>query len=50
MVGGLAVKASLEEQLSAAGIEVTHDQPLEGYDRCYIDDPFGNRIELMEPA
>lgn len=24
-------------------------QPLEGYDRRYVDDPFGNRIELMEP-
>ena len=24
------------------------DQPLEGYERRYVDDPFGNRIELME--
>jgi hypothetical protein len=22
--------------------------PLEGYDRIFVDDPFGNRIELME--
>ena len=22
---------------------------LDGYDRVYVDDPFGNRIELMEP-
>ena len=31
------------------GYRVVEDQPLEGYDRCYVDDPFGNRIELMEP-
>ena len=34
--------------LSAGGTHVYRDQPLEGYKRCYIDDPFGNRIELME--
>jgi hypothetical protein len=28
---------------------VSRDQPLEGYERLYVDDPFGNRIELMEP-
>lgn len=33
-----------------AGIEVRDDEPLAGYDRVYVDDPFGNRIELMEPA
>jgi aminoglycoside 6'-N-acetyltransferase len=26
------------------------DEPLEGYHRIYVDDPFGNRIELLEPA
>jgi len=30
------------------GYRVTEDQPLGGYDRHYVDDPFGNRIELME--
>jgi hypothetical protein len=25
------------------------DQPLDGYDRIYVYDPFGNRIELMQP-
>jgi hypothetical protein len=35
--------------MSASGAVVKQDQPLEGYDRVYIDDPFGNRIELMEP-
>jgi hypothetical protein len=28
---------------------VTTDEPLEGYLRVYVDDPFGNRLELMEP-
>jgi catechol 2,3-dioxygenase-like lactoylglutathione lyase family enzyme len=32
-----------------AGFAVRDDEPLEGYDRVYVDDPFGNRIELMEP-
>jgi hypothetical protein len=35
--------------LERAGYRVLADQPLEGYDRMYGDDPFGNRIELMEP-
>jgi catechol 2,3-dioxygenase-like lactoylglutathione lyase family enzyme len=34
--------------LAAAGIAVNEDEPLEGYTRVYVDDPFGNRIELME--
>ena len=32
-----------------AGHRVVDDEPLAGYDRVYVDDPFGNRIELMEP-
>jgi hypothetical protein len=34
--------------LAVAGIEVRNDESLEGYPRVYVDDPFGNRIELME--
>jgi hypothetical protein len=34
--------------LENAGCRIAHDQPLEGYDRIFVDDPFGNRIELME--
>ena len=34
--------------LKAAGVAVNDDEPLEGYTRIYVDDPFGNRIELME--
>jgi hypothetical protein len=38
----------LQEKLQASGYAPQHDQPLEGYRRIYVDDPFGNRIELME--
>jgi len=40
---------SLVSTLVAAGVDVDADEPLEGYDRVYAYDPFGNRIELMEP-
>ncbi len=40
---------ALRERLAAAGFPPVEDEPLEGFDRCYVDDPFGNRIELMEP-
>lgn len=40
---------SLASALIEAGHRVADDEPLEGYDRVYADDPFGNRIELMEP-
>lgn len=39
---------ALKARLVAAGYPVRTDEPLEGYDRIYVDDPFGNRIELME--
>jgi catechol 2,3-dioxygenase-like lactoylglutathione lyase family enzyme len=41
---------ALIKRLSDNGYHVVEDQPLEGYDRRYVDDPFGNRIELMEPT
>jgi len=37
-------------RLKAAGHDVHEDEPLEGYHRVYVADPFGNRIELMEPT
>jgi len=40
---------ALVAALKHAGHRVVDDEPLEGYDRVYVDDPFGNRIELMEP-
>jgi catechol 2,3-dioxygenase-like lactoylglutathione lyase family enzyme len=41
---------ALTQQLRAAGHEPKTDEPLEGYDRIYVDDPFGNRIELLQPS
>ncbi len=42
--------SALIARLEGAGFEVVEDEPLAGYDRCYVADPFGNRIELMEPS
>jgi catechol 2,3-dioxygenase-like lactoylglutathione lyase family enzyme len=39
----------LIRDLKAAGYAVAEDAPLEGYDRIFVADPFGNRIELMQP-
>ena len=41
---------ALVARLADAGIGVRADEPLDGFDRVYVDDPFGNRLELMEPA
>jgi catechol 2,3-dioxygenase-like lactoylglutathione lyase family enzyme len=46
LVRGLS---ALAEALRAAGHPVIDDTPLEGYLRIFTADPFGNRIELMEP-
>lgn len=40
---------ALRRHLLAAGFPPVDDAPLAGFDRCYVDDPFGNRVELMEP-
>ncbi len=47
--------AFVVEELSAfviacnrEGYATSSDEPLPGYNRAYVDDPFGNRIELME--
>jgi catechol 2,3-dioxygenase-like lactoylglutathione lyase family enzyme len=42
--------AELRRRLSAADVDVKDDEPLQGYHRIYVDDPFGNRLELMEFA
>jgi len=40
---------ALVSKLKNAGVEVKETgEPVPGYDRVYIADPFGNRIELME--
>ncbi|MEO7429750.1 MAG: VOC family protein [Acidimicrobiales bacterium] len=40
---------SLVARLGAAHVELVTDEPLAGYDRVYAYDPFGNRLELLEP-
>lgn len=40
----------LVARLREAGVELIDDEPLAGYDRVYASDPFGNRVELMEPS
>ena len=42
--------AALTAKLGAAGVAANRDEPLEGFDRVYVSDPFGNRIELMQPS
>ena len=42
--------AGLTISLARAGYPVRSEEPLEGYTRVYVDDPFGNRLELMEPV
>lgn len=47
---GLVVEglAALVATLEKAGYRVRPDEPLEGHRHVYVDDPFGNRIELIE--
>ena len=40
--------ADYEARARAAGCRIVDDDPLEGYRRIFLDDPFGNRLELME--
>jgi catechol 2,3-dioxygenase-like lactoylglutathione lyase family enzyme len=40
--------AALVRRLAAAGVHLVDDDSLPRYDRVYVSDPFGNRIELME--
>ena len=37
------------ERCRQAGVPVVTDEPLPGFDRVYVADPFGNRLELLEP-
>jgi catechol 2,3-dioxygenase-like lactoylglutathione lyase family enzyme len=38
----------LRARLEQNGYHPYEDEPLDGYKRCYVTDPFGNRLELME--
>ncbi|MFI5055108.1 MAG: VOC family protein [Actinomycetota bacterium] len=42
--------ATLRERIEIAGYRVTDDVALEGFHRCHVRDPFGNRLELVEPV
>jgi catechol 2,3-dioxygenase-like lactoylglutathione lyase family enzyme len=41
---------ALVARLAEAGIVATPDPDLPGYVRVYVSDPFGNRLEFLEPA
>jgi len=41
--------AALLARLSQAGVPVSRDNAMPGYERAFISDPFGNRLELLEP-
>ena len=38
----------LRARLAAAGCVIREDKPVSGHARFFTEDPFGNRIELME--
>jgi catechol 2,3-dioxygenase-like lactoylglutathione lyase family enzyme len=37
----------LRRRLTEAGCPMSIDEPLDGHDRFYVNDPFGNRIECL---
>ena len=39
----------LRSILSGANVDITPDSALPGYNRFYAQDPFGNRLEFLEP-
>jgi catechol 2,3-dioxygenase-like lactoylglutathione lyase family enzyme len=41
--------AQLLERCRRANVAIAEDEPLAGYRRVYVADPFGNRIELLQP-
>jgi catechol 2,3-dioxygenase-like lactoylglutathione lyase family enzyme len=40
----------VRSRLAAAGFNTTDDTPVDGRNRFFTYDPFGNRIEFIEPA
>jgi catechol 2,3-dioxygenase-like lactoylglutathione lyase family enzyme len=43
------LRRALERGGYRISTRISTDAPLEGYERIFVDDPFGNRLELMEP-
>ena len=42
--------AQVRERCLSSGYAVREDEPLPGYERFYVDDPFGNRTEILQPV
>lgn len=42
--------AALRREFADHGHIPQDDEPLAGYDRFYVSDPFGNRLEFLEPS
>ena len=42
--------AGLIARLAAGGHDIVEDAPIDGQTRVFTQDPFGNRIELIEPV
>lgn len=40
--------AGLTAKLKAEGYPRLEDDPREGYERCFSNDPFGNRLEFLQ--
>jgi catechol 2,3-dioxygenase-like lactoylglutathione lyase family enzyme len=40
----------MRARFEAAGVTIVEDEPLPGYDRFYVADPFGNRVEILQPV
>ena len=40
---------AMQARLATAGADATLDELLPGFRRIYTSDPFGNRLELLEP-
>jgi catechol 2,3-dioxygenase-like lactoylglutathione lyase family enzyme len=44
---GVVAYDELLSRLRSAGVEISEDQGISGVRRCYLADPWGNRIELV---
>ena len=40
---------TLRDRMVAGGVEVKDDDALEGFKRFFVADPFGNRVEILQP-
>ena len=46
-LANLAAFEALRDRLAAAGVPTRDDVDVDGQARCFADDPWGNRIELV---